>query len=82
MTVTAPLITEELITEELITEEMVIEADGLTIRDNLPMVIPDPAPIVDEYSILRDPIVPFLIVGLATLVAMIVSAFILSAPVL
>lgn len=77
MTVTAPLITEE-----FTTEEVVIEADGLIIRDNLPMVIPDSAPIVDEYSILRDPIIPFVIVGVATLVAMIVVAFILSAPVL
>jgi hypothetical protein len=77
VTVTAPLITEE-----LTTEVVVIEADGLTIRDNLPMVIPDSAPIVDEYSILRDPIIPFIIVGVATLLAMIVFAFILSAPVL
>ena len=77
MTVTAPLITEE-----FTTEEVVIEADGLIIRDNLPMVIPDSAPLVDEYSILRDPIIPFVVVGVATLVAMIVFAFLLSAPVL
>jgi hypothetical protein len=31
-------------TAPLLTEEMVIEADGLIIRDKLPMVIPDPAP--------------------------------------
>ena len=70
MTVTAPLITEEL----------VIEADGLIVGDNLPVVIPDAAPIVDEYSMLRDPVVPFLVIGLATLMAMIVLAYLLTAP--
>jgi len=67
-------------TTPLITEDLVIEADGLIIRDDVPVVIKDAVTIVDEYSVLRDPIVPFLIIGLATLVAMIVSAFMLTAP--
>lgn len=67
MTITAPFAT----TDELI----ITESDPIIIAD-APMLE------VDGYSLLRDPIVPFLVIGLATFLAMIVAAYILSGPVI
>lgn len=68
MTVTAPLATP----------------GDLIIGDNLPVIIPD-EPMIDSgadvYSILHDPIVPFLVIGLATFLALVVAAFVLSGPI-
>lgn len=65
MTITAPLAP----TEEL------------TPNDNLPvLVIDEPAALADDYSLLHDPIIPFLVVGILTFVSLIIAAFVLSAP--
>ena len=75
MTVTPPLATESgteaMVIGELAVEEVTLD---LTATDVPPLVA---APL-DDDSLLRDPLLPFLVLGMVSLVAVVLTAFLLS----